>query len=206
MIELHSPSPAATHLVAGAIARLTRAGDLIVLAGEMGAVRLVPPTPGVQIKAIRVLFGGMVATQTVTLHIWDDSSSGFNPPLMSNLGAELYNGDFQLTGSNTVLQDMDLTSAGVMVPGAFIVALTIAQALIAVNAYSRVAFSWIAGVVVFVGVCAVIGDLFLRVEIGFLAGALASCGLMLLQLPKAMSKGLGAERLLDVFEHEPLEL
>lgn len=37
MIELHSPSPAATQLVAGAIARLARAGDLVVLAGEMGS-------------------------------------------------------------------------------------------------------------------------------------------------------------------------
>ena len=37
MIELHSPSPAATHTVAGAVARLVRAGDLVVLAGEMGA-------------------------------------------------------------------------------------------------------------------------------------------------------------------------
>ena len=37
MIELRSPSPAVTHAIAGAIAGLARAGDLIVLAGEMGA-------------------------------------------------------------------------------------------------------------------------------------------------------------------------
>ena len=106
--------------------------------------------------------------------------------------------DFDMSATN-----LALLAAG---SGAFIVALTIAQALIAVNAYSRVAFSWIAGVVVFVGVCSVIGDLFLRVEIGFLAGALASCLLMLVQLRGAMTRGLGADRLLEAFEHEPLEL
>ena len=37
MITLRSPSPTATHAIAGAIARLVRAGDLIVLAGEMGS-------------------------------------------------------------------------------------------------------------------------------------------------------------------------
>lgn len=37
MIELRSPSPAATHAIAAAIAGLARAGDLVVLAGEMGS-------------------------------------------------------------------------------------------------------------------------------------------------------------------------
>jgi tRNA threonylcarbamoyladenosine biosynthesis protein TsaE len=37
VIELAAPSPGATHAIAGAIARLVRAGDLVVLAGEMGA-------------------------------------------------------------------------------------------------------------------------------------------------------------------------
>lgn len=36
-LELRVPSLAATHALAGAVARLSRAGDLIVLAGEMGA-------------------------------------------------------------------------------------------------------------------------------------------------------------------------
>jgi len=37
VIELRAPSPDATHAVAGAVAELARAGDLVVLAGEMGA-------------------------------------------------------------------------------------------------------------------------------------------------------------------------
>ena len=37
MIRLRSTSPAATHAIAAAVASLTRPGDVIVLAGEMGA-------------------------------------------------------------------------------------------------------------------------------------------------------------------------
>ena len=108
--------------------------------------------------------------------------------------------DFSMSASN-----LALLAAG---SGAFIVALTIAQALIAVNAYARVAFSWLAGVAVFVVVCSLIDDLFVRVELGFLAGATASGALMLVQLGRAMRRGLTptAEALLEAFEHEPLEL
>jgi tRNA threonylcarbamoyladenosine biosynthesis protein TsaE len=37
VIELRSPSPAVTHAIAAAIAGLARAGDLVILAGEMGS-------------------------------------------------------------------------------------------------------------------------------------------------------------------------
>lgn len=37
MIELHSPSPEVTRSIAAAVAQLARPGDLIVLAGQMGA-------------------------------------------------------------------------------------------------------------------------------------------------------------------------
>lgn len=37
MITLYSPSPAATQAIAAALAKLARAGDLVVLAGEMGS-------------------------------------------------------------------------------------------------------------------------------------------------------------------------
>lgn len=37
MLALHSPSPATTQVIAAAIARFARAGDLIILAGEMGS-------------------------------------------------------------------------------------------------------------------------------------------------------------------------
>lgn len=37
MLQLRSDSPATTHAIAAALARLVRRGDVIVLAGEMGA-------------------------------------------------------------------------------------------------------------------------------------------------------------------------
>ena len=37
MLHLRSTSPAATHAIAAALARVARSGDLIVLAGDMGA-------------------------------------------------------------------------------------------------------------------------------------------------------------------------
>jgi hypothetical protein len=80
--------------------------------------------------------------------------------------------------------------------------------LIALNAYARVAFSWVAGVAGFAVVCALISDIFLRVELGFLAGAVVACALMLLQLQRVMHTGLAvsAQSLLEAIEHEPLEL
>lgn len=108
--------------------------------------------------------------------------------------------DFDMSSLN-----LGLLAAG---SGAFIIALTIAQALIALNAYARVAFSWVAGVVGFAVVCSLITDIFLRVELGFLAGAAVACALMLLQLQRVMHTGLAisAQSLLEAIEHEPLEL
>jgi tRNA threonylcarbamoyladenosine biosynthesis protein TsaE len=37
VLSLHAPSPAATQAIAAAVARLARAGDLVILAGEMGS-------------------------------------------------------------------------------------------------------------------------------------------------------------------------
>lgn len=106
--------------------------------------------------------------------------------------------------------DMSALNLGLLAAGSgvFIIALTIAQALIALNAHPRVAFSWVAGVIGFVVVCALITDVFLRVELGFLAGAVVSCALMLLQLQRVMHAGLpvSAQSLVDAIEHEPLEL
>ena len=108
--------------------------------------------------------------------------------------------DFDMSALN-----LGLLAAG---SGAFIIALTIAQALIALNAYARVAFSWVAGVAGFAVVCSLITDIFLRVELGFLAGAVVACALMLLQLQRVMHAGLpiSAQSLLEAIEHEPLEL
>lgn len=54
--------------------------------------------------------------------------------------------------------------------GAYMVAIALAQGLIALSAHARMAMGWLLGVLVFVIVTAAGKDLFLRVELGLLAG------------------------------------
>jgi MYXO-CTERM domain-containing protein len=79
-------------------------------AGEEGAATLGPVAQTFTIKKIRFLFCGDTLTRTVTLRIYLDSG---NP----NPGTEIYNGDYQVTGADDALQEMDLTGENVVVPG-----------------------------------------------------------------------------------------
>jgi O-antigen/teichoic acid export membrane protein len=92
--------------------------------------------------------------------------------------------------------------------GIFIIALTIAQALIALHGHKEAAIAWGAGVVAFVIGAAVISDLALRVEIGFLAGTVVTTVVMGWALARRMGRGVdeGIESLISQIEHEPLEL
>ena len=103
--------------------------------------------------------------------------------------------------------DLALLAAG---SGAFILALTLAQALIALMGHSRVLVAWLAGILVFIGGTAVVGgDLFRRVEIGFIAGATAAAGAMGALLLQRLRSGIpedGLASLVEQIEHEPLEI
>lgn len=96
---------------------------------------------------------------------------------------------------------------------AFILALTLAQALIALLGHGRALVAWAVGLVLCVGVMALgssatIEDLFLRVELGYLAGCLGAAVMMSAFLfarlrahgPESMSL------LVEAIEHEPLEI
>ncbi|MCU1467762.1 MAG: hypothetical protein JWM72_3690 [Actinomycetia bacterium] len=90
---------------------------------------------------------------------------------------------------------------------AFIVALTLAQGLIALKAYKESAFGWIVGIVAFVVTVALGNDLILRNELGFLAGGLAAAVVMAAQLiPRMRRGGATLQDLVEVVEHEPLEI
>ena len=65
-------------------------------------------------------------------------------------------------------RDLALLAAG---SGFFILALTLAQGLIALRGYAGAACAWLAGIVAFAAITAAGNDLFLRVELGFVAGA-----------------------------------
>lgn len=82
---------------------------------EIGAVRLEPllTTCPCVVQDVTLLFGGAGDTQPIGLHIWNDASGADAP------GALIYSESFQLTGSNTQLQLIDLSAANVIVPGPF---------------------------------------------------------------------------------------
>jgi O-antigen/teichoic acid export membrane protein len=102
-------------------------------------------------------------------------------------------------------QDLALLAAG---SGAFILALTLAQALIALMGHARVALAWVIGIVGFVLVTAVGDDLFLRVELGFLAGSIAAALMMGTFLLQRIRAGVpdSVVPLVHAIEHEPLEI
>ena len=83
------------------------------VAGEIGASRFVAPSAGRTLQQVVLFFGGAASTQTVTLHVWDDTAGTVAP------GAQLYSGDFQVTGSDSNLSALDLTGMNVVVPAQF---------------------------------------------------------------------------------------
>lgn len=84
------------------------------VAGEIGAVRLVPLEPcPCDLDRVELLFGGAPGVATVTLRIWDDTDEQLIP------GPELFSGDYQLTGADDAINVIDLTQDGITVNGAF---------------------------------------------------------------------------------------
>ena len=82
--------------------------------GEIGASRFVPAGPcPCFVSQVTLLFGGATDTREIILHIWDDDGTSAAP------GAERFTRTYQLTGSNTDLQLIDLSGDGVFVTGAF---------------------------------------------------------------------------------------
>jgi O-antigen/teichoic acid export membrane protein len=102
-------------------------------------------------------------------------------------------------------RDMFLLTLGAT---GFIIALTLAQGLIALKAYAQAAVSWIAGIIAFVVTVALGNDLFLRNEMGFVVGSGVAAILMAIQLWWRMHKTIGAtlDDLVEVIEHETLEI
>jgi O-antigen/teichoic acid export membrane protein len=107
---------------------------------------------------------------------------------------------------------LDRVDLGLLFAGsaAFILALTLAQALIALQGHGRALVAWVVGLVgVIVGIAATTGSEFLnRVEVGFLVGCSAAAVtmalLLLTRLRAATPESLS--RLVEQIEHEPLEI
>jgi len=92
--------------------------------------------------------------------------------------------------------------------GVFIIALTLAQAVMALGGHHFVAIAWGIGVAVCVGLMAVISGLEARVDIGFLVGSAATTVVMfagVLRIRNRMAT-TGVSDLVEAIEHEPLEI
>jgi O-antigen/teichoic acid export membrane protein len=91
--------------------------------------------------------------------------------------------------------------------GAFMIAITLAQAVIALGGHTKVAMSWFAGVVVFLGLCAAGNDLFLRVELGLVGGCAVAAGAMGLSLKRLLDAGaaLHTSDLIEALHDLPVE-
>jgi len=117
-------------------------------------------------------------------------------------GEILFGEKFTLGG-----RDLALLAAG---SGLFILALTLAQALIAVMGHSRATWAWVAGNVAFWAIALVAAhELFLRVELGFVAGAAVAAVAMAIFLVARTRHGIPDEALVNFvgqIEHEQLEI
>jgi hypothetical protein len=81
---------------------------------EIGASRFVPAGPcPCAVTSVSLLYGGVTATRTVRLHIWEDAAITDSP------GPEIFSWDFQLTGANDALQVLDVEAFGIFVNGPF---------------------------------------------------------------------------------------
>jgi len=103
--------------------------------------------------------------------------------------------------------DVALLAAG---SGLFILALTLSQALIALSGHRNTMIAWAVGLVAFVGVTAVAtDDLFLRVELGSIAGAGVSAAVMGWFFTQRLKQGVSAgslASLVEQIEYGPLEI
>lgn len=116
------------------------------------------------------------------------------------------------TVGSILFKDFSLSSTGLALlaagSGAFIIALTLAQALMALGHLRAMVGAWAIGVVTAVLVAGVVRPLELRAELSALLGATASALAMALITWRSLGDADGAslEPLLAAIEQEPIEL
>lgn len=102
-------------------------------------------------------------------------------------------------------RDLALLAGGA---GGFILALTLAQGLIALRGYRQVATAWVIGIAVFLGLMPIAGhDVVLRVQLAFITACWTTAAVVTTLLILRMRVATATlEDLVGVVEHEPLEL
>ncbi len=101
--------------------------------------------------------------------------------------------------------DLGLLALG---SGVFITALTLAQALIALDGHAEQMLAWLVGVLGFFVGLFLTSQLFLRVELGFLLGSALAGAVMVAALARRMRNvsATTMDTFVTALEHEPLEL
>jgi O-antigen/teichoic acid export membrane protein len=116
------------------------------------------------------------------------------------------------TVGKILFKDFTMSASGLALlaagSGVFIIALTLAQALMALGGHKMTAISWSLGLVVAVSCMAVIEDLELRVDLGFLLGSVVTTVMMFVAVlrRRARMDDLGVGALVEAIEHEPIEI
>jgi O-antigen/teichoic acid export membrane protein len=102
-------------------------------------------------------------------------------------------------------EGLGLLAAG---SGVFIIALTLAQALMALGGHRITAIAWGIGALVCVVFMAVIPDLELRVDVGFLAGSAVTAVVMFVGVARrrAQMESMGIGGFVSAIEQEPIEI
>jgi O-antigen/teichoic acid export membrane protein len=94
--------------------------------------------------------------------------------------------------------------------GLFILSLTMSQAIIALSGHALTMYAWLIGLATFIVATAIsTHELFLRVEIGSIAGAAASLVVMAIFFVRRVRKGVAPSDLVHLIEqlnYEPLEI
>jgi O-antigen/teichoic acid export membrane protein len=105
---------------------------------------------------------------------------------------------------------LDAVGLGLLAAGSggFIIALTLAQALMALGGYRMMVASWASGLAVCGVLIATLHGLELRVELSFLIGVLVAAAFMFVSARYQLRKvgDIGIEALVDQIEHEPIEI
>ncbi len=111
----------------------------------------------------------------------------------------LFGPEFDLTR-----QDLGLLALG---SAAYMMAIAMAQALIALSGHNRVALGWLVGILGFVVVAALGNELFLRVELGLLAGSVFAASTMGVQLVIQLRRGatMTSAGIIEALHDLPLE-
>jgi O-antigen/teichoic acid export membrane protein len=117
------------------------------------------------------------------------------------VGPKLVDVFFQVDLSH---RDLGLLAAG---SAAYMLAIAIAQALIALHGQKQVALCWLCGIVAFVVATALGHDLYLRVEVGLLVGSVAALAAMTLCVVSRVRAGaiVTTPDLLEALHDVPLE-